>query len=82
MLPTNYDLAKLRVDDWMRDAAHDRLVREARAARKASRPEGSRVLATLRRATALRPWKRAPRPQTGAVAPVTRLSTQSIDCGA
>jgi|ERR1017187_1919536 hypothetical protein len=52
MLPTNYDIARLRVDDMLREADHRRLVREARAARKASRPEGSGVLAAIRRAPA------------------------------
>lgn len=68
MLPTNYDLARLRVDDMLREADHRRLVKEARAARKASRPEGAGMLAAVRRAstTAVRlaSWKHEPRPQT------------------
>ena len=67
MLPTNYDIARLRVDDMLREAEHRRLVREAKAVRKASRPEGSGVLAAARRATTaavrLAPWKHEPRPQ-------------------
>jgi hypothetical protein len=58
MLPTNYDTARLRVDDWMRQADHDRLVKEARAARKASRPQGSGLVAALHHAATFRPWKR------------------------
>ena len=68
MLPTNYDIARLRVDDMLREADHRRLVKEARAARKASRPEGAGMLAAVRRASTaaarLAPWKREPRPQT------------------
>ena len=67
MLPTNYDIARLRVDDMLREADHRRLVKEARAARKASRPEGAGMLAAVRRASsaALRvvSWKRETRPQ-------------------
>jgi hypothetical protein len=43
MLPTNCDIARLRVDDMLREADHCRLVREARAARRVLRPEGSGV---------------------------------------
>jgi hypothetical protein len=43
MVPTNYHVARLRVEDMPREADHRRLIREARAARKASRPEGSGV---------------------------------------
>jgi hypothetical protein len=83
MLPTNYDTAKLRVDDWMRQAAHDRLVHEARAARKASRPEGSGLVAAIRRASARGLWKHDPRPQAGSVvAPTPRLAVQSTERGA
>ena len=57
MLPTNYDTARLRIDEWTRQAAHDRLVREARAARKASRPEGSGLRAALAQVWAFRPGK-------------------------
>jgi hypothetical protein len=68
MLPTNYDIARLRVDDMLREADHRRLVKEARAARKASRPEGAGMFAAVRRAStaAVRhaPWKHEPRPQT------------------
>jgi len=67
MLPTNYDIARLRVDDMLREADHRRLVKEARAAQKASRPEGAGMLAAVRRASTaavrLAPWKREPRPQ-------------------
>jgi hypothetical protein len=62
MLPTNYDIARLRVDDMLREADHRRLVKEARAVRKASRPEGAGMLAAVRRASTaairLAPWKR------------------------
>ncbi len=47
MLPTNYDLARMRVEDWHREADHARLVREAKAARKASRTERPGVLAAV-----------------------------------
>ena len=71
MLPTNYDIARLRVDDMLREADHRRLVREAKAARKASRPEGTGFLAAVRRAptAALRvvSWKRETRPQARSV---------------
>jgi hypothetical protein len=71
MLPTNYDIARLRVDDMLRDADHRRLVREAKAARRASRPEGAGMLAAVRRtstaAVRLAPWKREPRPQAQGV---------------
>jgi hypothetical protein len=70
MLPTN-DIARLRIEDWLREADHHRLVREAKAARNASRPEGSDVFAAVRRARAvafrLVPWKREPRLQTSGV---------------
>lgn len=71
MLPTNYDIARLRVDEMVREADHRRLVREARAARKASRPEGSGVLAAVRRASTaagwLVSWKREARRQSHSV---------------
>ena len=67
MLPTNYDLARLRVNDMLRDADHRRLVNEAKAVQKASRPEGAGMLAAVRRASTaavrLAPWKREPRSQ-------------------
>jgi hypothetical protein len=70
MLPTN-DIARLRIEDWLREADHHRLVREAKAARNASHPERSGVLAAVRRASAvvlrLVPWKHEPRRQTGGV---------------
>jgi hypothetical protein len=50
MLPTNYDLARMRVEDWYREADHARLVREAKAARKASRPERPGLAAAAGRA--------------------------------
>jgi hypothetical protein len=62
MLPTTYDIARLRVDEMVREADHRRLVREARAARTASRPEGSGILAAVLRASTaavgLVQWKR------------------------
>jgi hypothetical protein len=71
MLPTNYDIARLRVDDMLREADHRRLVKEARAVRKASRPEGAGMLAAVRRAStaAVRvvSWKRETRPQAQSV---------------
>jgi hypothetical protein len=67
MLPTNYDIARLRVDDMLREADHRRLVREAKAARRASRPEGAGMLAAVRRASTaavrLAPWKHEPQAQ-------------------
>jgi hypothetical protein len=67
MLPTNYDIARLRVDDMLREADHRRLVKEVRAVRKASRPEGAGMLAAVRRASTaavrIAPWKRGARPQ-------------------
>jgi hypothetical protein len=79
MLPTNYDLARLRVDDMLRDADHRRLVKEAKAVRKASRPEGAGMLAAVRRASTaavqLAPWKRDRRPQTQGV-PATKQLVQ------
>lgn len=68
MLPTNYDIARLRVDDMLREADHRRLVREAKAAQKASHAAGPGVLVAFRHAAggALRfPWKHALRPQGG-----------------
>jgi hypothetical protein len=77
MLPTNYDIARLRVDDMLREADHRRLVREAKAVRKASRPEGSGMLAAVRRASTaavgLAPWKREPRPQAQGVPAAAQL---------
>jgi hypothetical protein len=71
MLPTNYDLARMRVEDWHREAAHARLVREAKAARKASRPERPGVAAAAGRAwTALvraLPWTHETRLEAGTV---------------
>jgi len=83
MLPTNYDTARCRVDDWMRQADNDRLVREARAARKASRAQGTGFVAALHHAVALRPWKSGPQTNAGAVVPTARrLTPQSTQGGA
>jgi hypothetical protein len=77
MLPTNYDLARLRVDDMLRDADHRRLVKEAKAVQKASRPEGAGMLAAVRRASTaavrLAPWKRERRPQAHGVSASAQL---------
>jgi hypothetical protein len=63
MLPT-YDIARLRIEDWLREADHDRLVQEAKAARNASHPERSGVLAAVRGAGAVPsrsvPWRHEP----------------------
>jgi hypothetical protein len=71
MLPTNYDLARMRVEDWHREADHARLVREAKAARKASRPERPGMLAAVQSALAatfrVLPWKRGPQAQADRV---------------
>jgi hypothetical protein len=68
MYPTNYDIARLRVDDMLRDADHRRLVKEAKAARKASRADDAGFLASVHHATAgalrLAPWKRDRSPRT------------------
>jgi hypothetical protein len=74
MLLTNCDLARLCIEEWLREADHDRLVREARVALKAARPEGLGVLAACRRASALRPRKHGLRPQTGRVTTPTQRS--------
>jgi hypothetical protein len=68
MLPTNYDIARLRVEDMLRDADHRRLVREAKAAQKASRSDSPSIFVAFRHAAggAIRlPWKHALRPQGG-----------------
>ncbi len=60
MLPTNYDLARMRVEDWHREADHARLVRAAKAARKASQPERPGLVAAAGHAwTAI--WRALPR---------------------
>jgi hypothetical protein len=79
MLPTNYDLARMRVEDWHREADHARLVREAKAARKASQPERPGVLAATRSALAatsrVLPWKRGPHPQASRLATPAPLAS-------
>jgi hypothetical protein len=59
----NYGMAKVRMEDRTRHAEHHQLINEARAARRAARPERPSVLAAVRRATVapLRwaPWKHA-----------------------
>jgi hypothetical protein len=64
MYTVNYEMARARVDDYVRSAEHHRLVKEARAARRAARPERVSLFAAVRRATVapLRsaPWKRQP----------------------
>ncbi len=79
MLPTNYDLARMRVEDWHREADHSRLVREAKVARKASRPERPGVLASVRSALAatsrVLPWKRGPHSQAGRLTTPTQLAS-------
>ena len=68
MIPTSYDIARLRVDDMLREADHRRMVREAKAARKAARSDDAGFLATIRHASAgalrLAPWKRDRGPRT------------------
>jgi hypothetical protein len=68
MIPTSYDIARLRVDDMLRDADHRRMVKEAKAARKAARSEDAGFLAAVRHASAgalrLAQWKRDRSPRT------------------
>ena len=77
MYTTSYDIARLRVDDMLREADHRRIVREAKEARKASRSEDSGVLAAVQHATAnalrLAPWKRDRRPRTGSATAPAQL---------
>ena len=79
MLPTNYDLARMRVEDWHREADHARLVREAKAARKASQTERPGVLVAVQRGLAatfrVLPWGRRPRAQAGRLTTPAQLAS-------
>jgi hypothetical protein len=87
MYSTSYDIARLRVDDMLRDADHRRLVKEAKAARKAARSEDAGFLASVRHASAgalrLAPWKRDRSPRTtSAPAPAQLVAAHPTPSGA